>query len=328
MTTWQQDLQNLTNTPEQLTAQLPFITNTDNTSEHADQLFKTRIPPEFLAQIDIANPDDPLLKQVIPHPKELTQVPGYTQDPLKEQNNKTNPIPGLLHKYHGRVLLIVTGSCAIHCRYCFRRHFPYQDNNPGKKNWQAAFDYITQDPTITEVILSGGDPLMANDQHLQILFDHLNKIEHVKTIRIHTRIPTVMPSRITDDLIQILTQSRAQPIMVIHCNHANEISSNAAAALNKLHQAGLMLLNQSVLLKDINNNAQILINLSQTLFENHVLPYYLHMPDKVAGTAHFDIERQKAIELIQTIQRQLPGYLVPKLVEELPHCGNKTQVSS
>lgn len=327
MRDWQADLRQLISTPAQLIDQLPFVANPQNVSTAADQLFKTRIPPEFLAQIDIANPDDPLLKQVLPSPEELNNAHGFIQDPLAEQNNQTNPIPGLLHKYHGRVLLIVTGSCAIHCRYCFRRHFPYQDNNPGKKNWAKAFDYIRNDSSIIEVILSGGDPLMAPDEHLQFLFDQLNAIEHINTIRIHSRIPTVMPSRITDQLITLFQNSRAQCIMVIHCNHANEISSNTAQALAKLHNAGIFLLNQSVLLKNINDSAEALIHLSHQLFKHHVLPYYLHLPDKVSGTAHFDVSKTKGKKLIQAISAKLPGYLIPKLVEEVPHQSCKQRVA-
>ena len=310
---------------EQLIFKLKLNPRLVEQAKPAEQLFKTRVPRAFLNQIKPGDINDPLLKQILPASSECEDHADYVRDPLAEQ--ASNPLPGLLHKYYGRVLFIVTGSCAIHCRYCFRRHFPYQDNNPSKAGWEKALDYIQQDSSITEVILSGGDPLMLTDSHLDYLIQAISKIKHVHTLRIHSRIPTAMPSRITDELTQILTQTRLQTIMVIHCNHANEIGPEAQTALNKLHKASLCLLNQSVLLKNINDNPESLINLSQALFANHVLPYYLHLPDKVKGTQHFDVNETRGRQLIKAISAKLPGYLVPKLMRETPGEASKTQVT-
>ena len=293
-------------------------------NEKADILFKTKIPPHFLANIDPNNPHDPLLKQVLPLSAETKTVTGYSHDPLAEA--AANPIPGLLHKYHGRVLLIASTTCAIHCRYCFRRSFPYEQNNPGRKDWQKALNYIRQDTSIQEVILSGGDPLTLTDTSLQFLITQLNDIPHLTTLRFHTRIPNVMPERITPDLLKILDQIRLKRVMVIHANHPNEIDSTVKATLAKLKNTGFVLLNQAVLLKDVNDNADTLIQLSKTLFDANVLPYYLHMLDKVNGTAHFEVDLKTAKKLMKEIRAKLPGYLVPQLVQEEPGEPNKTLV--
>jgi EF-P beta-lysylation protein EpmB len=221
-----------------------------------------------------------------------------------------------LHKYQGRVLFINTGSCAINCRYCFRRNFPYADLQLSKQKESAAIQSIQDDSSITEVILSGGDPLLLNDSRLSRLIAQLAEINHVKRIRIHSRLPIVLPARITDDLINTLKLSPKQIILIVHCNHANEINASVVAACNILKNSGITLFNQSVLLKGVNNDANVLCDLSERLFSHGIIPYYLHLLDKATGTGHFEVSRQEALELIRQVQATLPGYLVPKLVTE------------
>ena len=233
-------------------------------------------------------------------------------------------MPGVLHKYHGRVLLITTQNCAIHCRYCFRRHFPYADNRPSRKEWQASIDYIASDNSIEEVILSGGDPLAISNTHLQFLLEQLGRIAHLQRVRIHTRLPILLPDRIDQTLLGLLANLQQQVIVVIHANHAQEIDDSVLKACVQLRDNGVHVLNQSVLLTDINDEAETLIALSERLFAAGVLPYYLHMPDKVRSTAHFTVTDAKAQTLIKAMQARLPGYLIPKLVREEPQEPNKT----
>ncbi|MDP3562505.1 MAG: EF-P beta-lysylation protein EpmB [Legionellaceae bacterium] len=301
--------------------QLP---NEDGTAL-AEKTFKTRVPRGFAARMEPKNRLDPLLLQVLASQDELEVTSDFSYDPLDEMNS--NPIQGLIHKYHGRVLLTVTGTCAVNCRYCFRRYFPYQENNPGRQGWQSAIEYIAQDPTIHEVILSGGEPLLASDSTLSYLFDQLSLITHVKIIRIHTRIPVVLPERIQGDLLTILNNSRFQIVIVLHSNHPNELNDEVAAACAALRQANCYLLNQAVLLKGVNNHVDVLAALSERLFACGVLPYYLHLLDKVQGTQHFDIPSHEARAIFATLQARLPGYLVPRLVREEAGGKNKTLCS-
>ena len=287
--------------------------------------FPIRVPLNYLARIRIGDPGDPLLRQVLPVSDEDLDQDGYTRDPLAEQDKLA--VPGVLHKYHGRVLLITTGSCAIHCRYCFRRHFPYAENHSAKANWSPAMDYINNDPGITEVILSGGDPLILADNKLNNLVNRLVEINHLKRLRIHTRIPSVLPDRITDSLLGILTTGRLDTVIVSHSNHPNEIDTGVANACNRIKSAGLTLLNQAVLLKGVNDKPSILIELFERLFSCGVLPYYLHMPDKVAGTGHFDVAQETALSIMEELRIKLPGYLVPRLVREIPGAPYKIPVA-
>ncbi|MPS32891.1 MULTISPECIES: EF-P beta-lysylation protein EpmB [unclassified Salinivibrio] len=287
----------------------------------ARRLFTQRVPRSFVARMEKGNPNDPLLKQVLPVADEFTEVDGFSADPLEEQDNA---IPGLLHKYHNRVLLIVKGGCAINCRYCFRRHFPYQDNKGSKRVWQGALDYIAAHAEIDEVILSGGDPLMAKDEELDWLISAIEQITHVKRLRIHSRLPVVIPARLTSALTERLSRSRLQVVMVTHINHANEIDDELSDKLHALRQAGITLLNQSVLLKGVNDSADALVALSQRLFEAGVLPYYLHVLDKVQGAAHFLVSDDEARALVQDIIGQLSGYLVPRLTREIGGRASKT----
>ncbi len=283
-------------------------------SNTAQDSFKTRVPLRFAAKMQRGNPSDPLLLQVLAAPQELQLNANYHTDPLQEASS--NPIPGLIHKYANRVLLTVTGVCAINCRFCFRRHFPYSDNNPGQQGWQQAMTYIQQHPKIQEVILSGGDPLLASDQVLERLFASLEAIEHVKTIRIHTRVPIVLPERIHPNFVKLLTARRFRVVVVLHCNHPQELDEAVRRACKRMQKRGCLLLNQTVLLKGINDQSAILSALSQSLFDYGVLPYYLHLLDPVQGAQHFDLSLQQALSIYQELQSQLPGYLVPKLVRE------------
>jgi EF-P beta-lysylation protein EpmB len=314
-------LKNLITDPAELLQLLEIDPALLPSAIEAAKLFPLRVPRSFVARMQKGNVRDPLLRQVLPLGLELNDSPGFTRDPLNEK--VANPIPGLLHKYHGRVLLTVVGSCAINCRYCFRRSFAYDENNPGTKGWERVVDYIARDSTITEVILSGGDPLVAPDEHLAALSQKLATIPHVKTLRIHSRLPIVSPERVTAELINWFTASRLRPVLVVHCNHPQEIDLEVRAALQKLKQAGITLLNQAVLLREINDSAEVLIELSEALFDMGVLPYYLHLLDKVQGTAHFDVAEERAQKIIGEMMRRLPGYLVPKLVREVAGAPTK-----
>lgn len=288
--------------------------------------FSLRVPPAFLKRIKPRNPQDPLLLQVLATNHELENTPGFSIDPLAEKLSAK--APGLLHKYHGRVLLVTTGGCAINCRYCFRRHFPYQEHAISAHKLSSALEYIKKDTSIFEVILSGGDPLILKDEQLAALVKQLEQIDHINYLRIHTRLPIMIPSRITSTLLTLLRNTRFQVSLVIHCNHAQEIDQSVTEALKQLRLAGVTLLNQAVLLKGINDTSVALINLSHALFRAQVLPYYLHLLDAVQGAAHFEVNKETALSLLHTMQASLPGYLVPKLVREEAGKKNKTWVTS
>lgn len=300
--------------------ELPLLSDNDK----AQQQFASRIPLGFAKRMQKGNPCDPLLLQVLAKAQEMEPSAGYAIDPLEE--TKTNAVKGIIHKYHGRVLLTVTGTCAVNCRYCFRRHFPYHANNPGRQGWQESLEYIAKDESITEVIFSGGDPLMASNAVLKELIEQLEAIPHVHTLRIHTRIPVVLPERIDEEFVALLDQTRLKKVLVLHSNHAQELNEEVHAACLLLSNAGCHLLNQSVLLAQINDSAEVLTRLSQRLFSIGVLPYYLHLLDKVAGASHFDLPLSKAKELHEQLQQGLPGYLVPRLVREEPGRFSKTLV--
>lgn len=287
----------------------------------AEKEFKMRVPRRFAALMEKANPHDPLLRQVLPVHEETQQQNTYSLDPLQEL---ATPTKGLLHKYPGRVLLTITGACAIHCRYCFRRHFPYSDHNPRRQKWQGVLDYIKQDDSIREVILSGGDPLLEKDSVLKFLLEQLSAITHVQIVRFHTRIPIVLPERINPSLLKIFAASRLQKVVVVHSNHPRELDETVAQACAQLKAVGCQLLNQSVILNGVNDEVGILAALSMRLFACGILPYYLHLLDKVEGAAHFDIPFEKALSLFRALQTQLPGYLVPRLTREEPGKESKT----
>lgn len=324
-TNWQTALMNAVTEPKELLTLLQLDENLLDAANQAAKHFGLKVPHSFIARMEKKNVNDPLLRQVLPIGAELKKTAGYSSDPLHEA--AFNPVPGLLHKYHGRVLLTYVATCAIHCRYCFRREFPYKKNTPGT-HWSEALHYISADTSIREVILSGGDPLVANDTLLKNFIEKLVLIPHVTRLRIHSRIPIVLPERITDEFIQALTHSRLKIVMVVHCNHPQEINGDVKQAIEMLSAAGIFLLNQSVLLKGINDNANTLISLSEALFDLGIHPYYLHVLDKVQGTAHFDLDQKTAEALHWAITQRLPGYLVPKLVSEHPGAPAKLPVNS
>ncbi len=323
---WQEQLAASIRNPQELLQWLELDPSLLKGANEAHGDFPLRVPLAYLLKIEKGNPEDPLLRQVLPLGTELLATPGYNKDPLEELN--ANPVPGLVHKYHGRVLLIVSPNCAVNCRYCFRRHFPYGDNKPGRSEWQQALDYIAADPSISEVIFSGGDPLAASDRQLEWLTSQLQAIRHVKRLRIHTRLPVVIPDRITDHLLQWLGDSRLFTSLVIHSNHANELDESTRKALSRLRNSGITLLNQTVLLAGINDSSQLLGQLSERLFECGVLPYYLHQLDHIAGAAHFAVSDENACSLHQELLATLPGYLVPRLVREVPGVPHKTPLNS
>jgi len=287
-----------------------------------DSTFRLRVPHAYVAKMQKGNPEDPLLLQVLPTLKEKN--PSGSKDPVGDLNALLSP--GLLHKYHGRALLITTGACAIHCRYCFRRHFPYAENSGQASNWQSTIDYLRVHPEIQEVILSGGDPLVLDDAKLETLCSKLETIEHVKWLRIHTRLPVVLPSRVNHSLLQWIKKSRFRITMVIHANHAQELGSDEEQALQQLREIGVTLLNQSVLLHGINDNASSLVDLSKRLHDLSVTPYYLHLLDKVQGALHFEVNHRKACEIVDNMRVQLPGFLVPRLVREETGASSKTAI--
>lgn len=287
----------------------------------ARKLFPFRVPAAFAARMAPDDPNDPLLLQVITVQEEFYKTPEYSTDPLNEHHSV---VPGLLHKYHNRALLLVKGGCAVNCRYCFRRHFPYQDNSSNKANWLRAVNYIRQHTELTEIILSGGDPLMAKDQELEKLIWLLEEIPHINTLRIHSRLPVVIPDRITARLCDRLSSSRLKIVLVTHINHAREINTELCISMAHLRDAGVTLLNQSVLLRGINDNALTLAQLSEALFAVGILPYYLNMLDRVQGTAHFMVNDKRAIEIMQQLLKKVSGYLVPRLVREIG--GEKSKI--
>ena len=290
----------------------------------ARRLFPLRVPRAYLSRIKQKDPQDPLLRQVLTQRDEFTVVDGYSNDPLEEQNNL---IPGLLHKYRNRALLLVKTGCTINCRYCFRRHFPYQENQGNKANWQQAIDYISRHPELDEIIFSGGDPLMAKDHELHWLITELEKIPHLRRLRIHSRLITVIPARATDRFCQRLAASRFQVILVTHINHANEIDGQVVAAMNKLKRSNVVLLNQSVLLRGVNDNARTLANLSDKLFDSGIMPYYLHVLDKVQGAAHFMVDDNEARQIVHELLTLISGYLVPRLTREIGGKTSKTPLN-
>ena len=314
MKNWQTQLASAFTNIETLCEYLQLSLNELNLSPDATKQFPLRVPLVFASRMEKGNPLDPLLLQVLPVGEELQFYAGFSDDPVGDLNAVKQI--GLLHKYHGRVLLINTGACAIHCRYCFRRNFPYADLQLNKQQENDVIQTIQNDPSIQEVILSGGDPLVLNDARLARLFDALAEISTVKRIRTHTRLPIVLPARMTDELVAMLKNSPKKVIVVVHCNHANEIDDDVAQAFQRLKSAGVTLLNQSVLLRGVNDDAMALCNLSERLFEAGALPYYLHFLDKANGTGHFQVAEKEALALLTAVQNRLSGYLVPKLVTE------------
>ncbi len=313
---WQQESAQSIKTPDALASIHQLLAESQVSMQEAHQSFPVRVPLAWIDRIKKGDLNDPLLRQILPHADELLNVPGFTDDPLAESDSM--PRRGILHKYHGRALLIASPVCAIHCRYCFRRHFPYQEVTPTTEQWQQAFNYLESHTDISEVILSGGDPLTLNNDRLFQLMQRLEKIPHIRRLRLHTRTPIALSSRIDHEFIERLglLQKKIKIVVVLHVNHANEIDSYVSNAIFMIKKTGVVLLNQSVLLRGVNDSVKVLKNLSEKLFDTGVLPYYLHLLDKVQGAAHFEVDKTDAIDLMMALRKKLPGYLVPKLVQE------------
>ena len=288
----------------------------------ASEQFKLRVPRAFVGKMTVGDPLDPLLLQVLPHHLELEDYPDFVTDPLGEE--QANQQPGVLHKYKSRFLLTLTGACAVHCRYCFRRHFPYQENLPKNEDWLNIKNYIESQPDINEVIFSGGDPLTLSNRKLKLWIDRLESLPQIKFLRIHSRVPIVIPNRVDEELVSLLKNSRLRIILVVHSNHAAELDDLTCARLSLLVQQQITVLNQAVLLKGINNSAQVLVDLSYRLFDAGIMPYYLHVLDKVKGAHHFDLSPKEINLIYKDVLENLPGYLVPKLVREIAGEKNKT----
>ncbi len=318
---WQEELSRAIRDPRELFRLLELNPEYLSKAIEAHGDFKLMVPRPYLAKMTRGNINDPLLAQVLPTAAELVTTPGYSQDPLGE--SETNPAPGLIHKYHGRVLLIASPACAVHCRYCFRRHFPYELNQPGRRQWSQALKYIAEDVSIREVILSGGDPLAANDQLLSWLVKEIAAISHVRRLRVHTRFPVVIPQRINQSCIDWLSATRLKVVFVLHVNHPQELDDDIARSVSKLRTANVDVLNQSVILRGVNDRVETLAELSEKLHQTGVLPYYLHQLDAVQGAAHFSISEKRLKQLQTELLERLPGYLVPKFVREEIGAGSK-----
>ena len=292
----------------------------------AESDFALKVPKHFAEKIQKNNPHDPLLLQVLPRKIEKQITVGFTQDPVGDL--QANPTPALLHKYHGRALLMTSPRCDIHCRFCFRRHFPYE-HQIKQAHWQTALQQVAQDPSLKELILSGGDPMTLSEPQLVHLCQQIEQIETLQTLRIHSRTPIVAPDKApSHHWLTFCENTRLKVVLVVHCNHPQELSAQTAALFRRYRQAGITLLNQSVLLKNVNDNASTLEQLSHALFQQDILPYYLHQLDKVQGAAHFEVSDEQALSLMQELRQRLPGYLVPKLVREIAGTAYKVPVDS
>ena len=322
--TWNEGLANAVRDPDTLIDLLGLPDDLRESARRAARLFPLVAPRELLARVRRGNPDDPLLRQILPLDVEADEVRGYTLDPLAEE--RAERAPGLLHKYRGRALLVAAGVCAINCRYCFRRHFPYDKTPHGIEAWKPALDELRADVSIHEIILSGGDPLVLTDVALARLVERLDTIAHLRRLRIHTRLPVVIPQRVDDALVGWLRRTRLTPVVVVHTNHPNEIDDACAAAFGRLIDAGIPVLNQTVLLRGVNDDADVLTTLCERLADLRVMPYYLHQLDAVTGTAHFHVDENRGLEIVAALRMRLPGYAVPRYVREAPGIGHKVEI--
>jgi EF-P beta-lysylation protein EpmB len=323
---WQRALAEAITDPAELLNILQLDSAWLPAARRAAGLFSLRVPRGFVNRMRIGDINDPLLKQVLPLDAELAVTPGFFADPVGDLSSRA--APGVLHKYHGRALLITTGACGVHCRYCFRRHFPYAEESTTQSHWQESLDYLRQDTSIIEVLLSGGDPLSLSDRRLAQLSADIESIPHIRRLRIHTRQPVVLPERIDQGFCKWLAGVKLQKVVVLHINHPNEIDANVRAACTQLTHCGTTLLNQSVLLAGVNDDIETLADLSESLFAAGVLPYYLHLLDRVEGAAHFDVSAEQGAALIAGLTARLPGYLVPKLVREIAGERSKTAIAT
>lgn len=310
--------------PRELCQLLALPEGCAEAAKESARQFPLFVPRGFVARMRLGDPNDPLLRQVLPLTDEMADVSGFVRDPVDDASAVRQS--GLLQKYQGRALLVATGACAVHCRYCFRRHFPYDETPRSLDEWQPALDEVESDPSLSEVILSGGDPLTLVDATLAALVNRLADSPHLRRLRIHTRLPIVIPERVTDELIEMLRDTRLTPIVVLHANHANELDAQVAGAIAKLADAGVMLLNQAVLLAGINDTTEAQSMLCERLVDLRVLPYYLHQLDRVAGAAHFEVPIVTGRRIIKELRTQLPGYAVPRYVQEVAGALCKTDL--
>lgn len=288
----------------------------------AARTFPVFAPLPFVAKMRPGDPQDPLLRQVLPLAEELEETAGYADDPVGDRLAARQP--GVLQKYNGRALLITTGACAVHCRYCFRRYFPYEEVKRSPREWAAIVAQLAADGSLEEIILSGGDPLMLTDSRLAGLARQLAEITHLRRLRVHTRLPIMIPQRVTAELVDWLRGTRLTPIVVVHANHPRELDEPVGHALGQLVDAGIPVLNQAVLLRGVNDRLETLRELSRRLLDLRVMPYYLHQLDKVSGAAHFAVPEERGRQLVAQLRDQLPGYAVPRYVQEIPGAPSKT----
>jgi len=319
---WHRSLAGAICDPDVLIDRLGLPAALNGPARSAAELFPLLVPESYLRRMRVGDINDPLLRQVLPLGDERRESPGFVADPVGD--TAAHQAPGLLHKYAGRALLIATGSCAVHCRYCFRREYPYQQEPRRLDDWAPALDAIAADQSLHEIILSGGDPLMLTDARLAAMLEQLAAIPHLRRLRVHSRLPIVLPDRVTPDLLDLLRSTRLAPVMVVHANHPAEIAADCQEALLRLVQSGITTLNQAVLLRGVNDNADALAELCERLIDIGVLPYYLHQLDRVRGAAHFEVDESIGLELIAELQRRLPGYAVPRYVREIEGGSSKT----
>ncbi len=319
---WQSQMRTAIRDPAELCRLLDLPAEMAAAAVGAAGTFPLFVPRAYLAKVQPGDPHDPLLRQVLPLAAEEATVEGFTADPVDDR--AAERMPGLLQKYAGRALLITTGACAVHCRYCFRRHYPYGEAPKSLAQWEPALEEIAGDPSLHEILLSGGDPLVLVDDFLARLATRLAAIGHLRRLRIHTRLPIVIPDRVCDELLDWLTGTRLAPIVVVHANHPAELQGDVAAALARLVQAGVLVLNQAVLLRGVNDSADTLVALCERLVDLRVAPYYLHQLDPVAGAAHFEVPLEHGRRLIEEVRGRLPGYAVPRYVCEVPGAASKT----
>jgi EF-P beta-lysylation protein EpmB len=317
---WQTTLARAIRDPVELCRRLGLPEELASEAARSTAGFRVLVPEPYLARIRFGDPDDPLLAQVLPREAELAVAPQFVPDPLEEA--ETVRTPGLLGKYKGRVLIVASGVCAVHCRFCFRRHFPYVQAL-SRHAWSGVFQHIAQDSSIEEVILSGGDPLTTNDNRLAEVAQQLSDIPHLRRLRVHTRLPIVIPGRVNDELLAWLRGTRLATFVVVHCNHPAEIDGPVAQALGRLVDAGVPVINQAVLMRGINDDVDILAELFGRLVDLRVMPYYLHQLDRVAGAAHFEVPEERGRELIRQLRARLPGYAVPRYVRDTPGAAFK-----
>lgn len=322
---WKRSLREAITDPEELLGELGLEPELLVGACAASRSFALRVPRAFVARMRPGDPGDPLLRQVLPLDRETMDAPGFLDDPVGDRDSIGGT--GVLHKYHGRVLLIATGACAVNCRYCFRRHFPYSEQNARRRQWRSALDYIAADESIREVILSGGDPLMLDTGALEDLVARLAAIPHVGRLRIHSRMPVVLPERLDGTFCDWLRRVPLQKVLVIHANHPAELDESVADALARAAATGTVLLNQAVLLRGVNDDAAVLEALGERLFACGVLPYYLHLLDRVRGAAHFEVPESRAGEIHRELRASTPGFLLPRLVREVPGAPAKTPVA-